>query len=202
MAYDSKTWEVVIGLEVHCQLRTVSKIFSGAATQYGAEPNTQADTVTLGMPGVLPVLNATALEMAIKFGLAVDAQIAERCVFARKHYFYPDLPKGYQISQYELPIVYNGHLDIELPDGKDNFITKRIGITRAHMEEDAGKSMHEGFVGISGIDLNRAGTPLIEIVSEPDIRSAAEAVAYLKKLHQLVVYLGVCDGNMQEGSFR
>ncbi|MDP9139590.1 MAG: Asp-tRNA(Asn)/Glu-tRNA(Gln) amidotransferase subunit GatB [Pseudomonadota bacterium] len=196
------TWEVVIGLEVHCQLRTQSKIFSGAATQYGAEPNTQADAVTLGMPGVLPVLNATALEMAIKFGLSVDAQIAERCVFARKHYFYPDLPKGYQISQYELPIVFNGHLDIELPDGKDSVVTKRIGITRAHMEEDAGKSMHEGFVGTSGIDLNRAGTPLIEIVSEPDIRSAAEAVAYLKKLHQLVVYLGVCDGNMQEGSFR
>jgi len=196
------TWEVVIGLEVHCQLRTQSKIFSGAATQYGAEPNTQADAVTLGMPGVLPVLNATALEMAIKFGLSVDAQIAERCVFARKHYFYPDLPKGYQISQYELPIVFNGHLDVELPDGKGGVITKRIGITRAHMEEDAGKSMHEGFVGTSGIDLNRAGTPLIEIVSEPDIRSAAEAVAYLKKLHQLVVYLGVCDGNMQEGSFR
>lgn len=198
MAYDSSTWEVVIGLEVHCQLRTVSKIFSGAATQYGAEPNTQADAVTLGLPGVLPVLNATALEMAVKFGLAVDAQVAERCVFARKHYFYPDLPKGYQISQYELPIVAHGHLDIEFGEGQ----TKRIGITRAHMEEDAGKSMHEGFVGTSGIDLNRAGTPLIEIVSEPDIRSATEAVAYLKKLHQLVVYLGVCDGNMQEGSFR
>ncbi|HEY9547469.1 MAG TPA: Asp-tRNA(Asn)/Glu-tRNA(Gln) amidotransferase subunit GatB [Solimonas sp.] len=197
MAYDSSTWEVVIGLEVHCQLRTQSKIFSGAATAYGAEPNTQADGVTLGMPGVLPVLNKTALEYAVKFGLAVDAKIAERCVFARKHYFYPDLPKGYQISQYELPIVYEGHLDIEV-DGK----TKRIGITRAHMEEDAGKSMHEGHVGQSGIDLNRAGTPLVEIVSEPDIRSAAEAVAYLKKLHQLVVYLGVCDGNMQEGSFR
>jgi aspartyl-tRNA(Asn)/glutamyl-tRNA(Gln) amidotransferase subunit B len=197
MAYDSSTWEVVIGLEVHCQLLTKSKIFSGAATAYGAAPNTQADGVTLGLPGVLPVLNKTALEYAVKFGLAVDAKIAERCVFARKHYFYPDLPKGYQISQYELPIVYEGHLDIEV-DGT----TKRIGITRAHMEEDAGKSMHEGFVGQSGIDLNRAGTPLIEIVSEPDIRSAAEAVAYLKKLHQLVVYLGVCDGNMQEGSFR
>ncbi|NGY06733.1 Asp-tRNA(Asn)/Glu-tRNA(Gln) amidotransferase subunit GatB [Solimonas terrae] len=197
MAYDSSTWEVVIGLEVHCQLRTQSKIFSGAATAYGAAPNTQADGVTLGMPGVLPVLNQTALEYAVKFGLSVDAKIAERCVFARKHYFYPDLPKGYQISQYELPIVYEGHLDIEV-DGK----VKRIGITRAHMEEDAGKSMHEGHVGQSGIDLNRAGTPLIEIVSEPDIRSAAEAVAYLKKLHQLVVYLGVCDGNMQEGSFR
>ncbi len=196
-------WEAVIGLEVHCQLQTQSKIFSGAATAYGAAPNTQADAVTLGLPGVLPVLNGTALEMAVKFGLAVDAQIAERCVFARKHYFYPDLPKGYQISQYELPIVYNGHLDIELPNGKNEEPTiKRIGITRAHMEEDAGKSLHEGFVGITGIDLNRAGTPLIEIVSEPDIRTAAEAVAYLKKLHQLVVYLGICDGNMQEGSFR
>jgi aspartyl-tRNA(Asn)/glutamyl-tRNA(Gln) amidotransferase subunit B len=196
-------WEAVIGLEVHCQLLTKSKIFSGAATAYGAAPNTQADAVTLGLPGVLPVLNATALEMAVKFGLAVDAQIAERCVFARKHYFYPDLPKGYQISQYELPIVFNGHLDIELSNGKDAEPTiKRSGITRAHMEEDAGKSLHEGFVGTTGIDLNRAGTPLIEIVSEPDIRSAAEAVAYLKKLHQLVVYLGICDGNMQEGSFR
>ncbi|MEQ1440196.1 Asp-tRNA(Asn)/Glu-tRNA(Gln) amidotransferase subunit GatB [Fontimonas sp. SYSU GA230001] len=198
MAYDTSTWEAVIGLEVHCQLLTKSKIFSGASTTYGAAPNTQADAVTLGLPGVLPVLNATALEMAVKFGLAIDAQIAERCVFARKHYFYPDLPKGYQISQYELPIVAKGHLDIELPGGE----TKRIGITRAHMEEDAGKSLHEGFVGTTGIDLNRAGTPLIEIVSEPDIRSAAEAVAYLKKLHQLVVYLGICDGNMQEGSFR
>ncbi len=198
MAYDTSVWEAVIGLEVHCQLQTKSKIFSGAATAYGAAPNTQADPVTLGLPGVLPVLNATALEYAVKFGLAVDAQIAERCVFARKHYFYPDLPKGYQISQYELPIVFNGHLDIELGEGQ----VKRIGITRAHMEEDAGKSLHEGFVGVTGIDLNRAGTPLIEIVSEPDIRTAAEAVAYLKKLHQLVVYLGICDGNMQEGSFR
>jgi len=191
-------WEAVIGLEVHCQLQTKTKIFSGASTTYGAAPNTQADAVTLGLPGVLPVLNGTALQMAIKFGLSVDAEVAERCVFARKHYFYPDLPKGYQISQYELPIVANGHMDIELADGS----IKRIGITRAHMEEDAGKSMHEGFVGTSGIDLNRAGTPLIEIVSEPDIRTAAEAVAYLKKLHQLVVYLGICDGNMQEGSFR
>jgi aspartyl-tRNA(Asn)/glutamyl-tRNA(Gln) amidotransferase subunit B len=191
-------WETVIGLEVHCQLLTKSKIFSGAPTAYGAAPNTQADAVTLGMPGVLPVLNGDALRMAVKFGLAVDAQIAERCVFARKHYFYPDLPKGYQISQYELPIVHHGHLDIELEGGA----IKRVGITRAHMEEDAGKSMHEGFGTGSGIDLNRAGTPLIEIVSEPDIRSAAEAVAYLKKLHQLVVYLGICDGNMQEGSFR
>jgi aspartyl-tRNA(Asn)/glutamyl-tRNA(Gln) amidotransferase subunit B len=191
-------WEAVIGLEVHCQLSTKSKIFSGAATAYGADVNTQADPVTLGFPGVLPVLNADAVQMAVKFGLAVDAQIAERCVFARKHYFYPDLPKGYQISQYELPIVFNGKLDVELADG----VTKTIGITRAHMEEDAGKSLHENFVGVTGIDLNRAGTPLIEIVSEPDIRSASEAVAYLKKLHQLVVYLGICDGNMQEGSFR
>jgi aspartyl-tRNA(Asn)/glutamyl-tRNA(Gln) amidotransferase subunit B len=190
-------WEVVIGLEVHCQLSTKSKIFSGAATAYGAAPNTQADAVTLGMPGVLPVLNADALRMAVMFGLAVDAHIAPRSVFARKHYFYPDLPKGYQISQYELPIVGVGHLDIELGDE-----VKRIGITRAHLEEDAGKSMHEGFVGESGIDLNRAGTPLIEIVSEPDIRTPSEAVAYLKKLHQIVVYLGICDGNMQEGSFR
>ena len=191
-------WEAVIGLEVHCQLQTQSKIFSGAATAYGAAPNTQADAVTLGLPGVLPVLNQTALEYAVKFGLAVDAEVAERCVFARKHYFYPDLPKGYQISQYELPIVAKGHLDIELDDGA----VKRIGITRAHMEEDAGKSLHENFSGLTGIDLNRAGTPLIEIVSEPEIRSSAEAVAYLKKLHQLVVYLGICDGNMQEGSFR
>ena len=191
-------WEVVIGLEVHCQLLTKTKIFSGASTTYGAEPNTQADAVTLGLPGVLPVLNAEALRMAIKFGLSVDAKIAERCVFARKHYFYPDLPKGYQITQYELPIVEHGHLDIELDGG----VTKRIGITRAHVEEDAGKSLHESYSGMTGIDLNRAGTPLIEIVSEPDIRSSAEAVAYLKKLHQLVVYLGVSDGNMQEGSFR
>jgi aspartyl-tRNA(Asn)/glutamyl-tRNA(Gln) amidotransferase subunit B len=191
-------WEAVIGLEVHCQLLTKTKIFSGANTAYGAAPNTQADAVTLGLPGVLPVLNGDALQMAVKFGLAVDAQIAERCVFARKHYFYPDLPKGYQISQYELPIVYKGRLTVDLGDGQ----TKTIGITRAHMEEDAGKSLHENFSGMSGIDLNRAGTPLIEIVSEPEIRSAAEAVAYLKNLHQLVVYLGICDGNMQEGSFR
>jgi aspartyl-tRNA(Asn)/glutamyl-tRNA(Gln) amidotransferase subunit B len=191
-------WEAVIGLEVHCQLLTRSKIFSGAATAYGAEPNTQADPVTLGFPGVLPVLNADAVRYAVTFGLAVDAKIAERCVFARKHYFYPDLPKGYQISQYELPIVYQGQLAIELDEGT----VKTIGITRAHLEEDAGKSLHENFSGATGIDLNRAGTPLIEIVSEPDIRTPAEAVAYLKKLHQLVVYLGICDGNMQEGSFR
>ncbi|MGQ0697213.1 MAG: Asp-tRNA(Asn)/Glu-tRNA(Gln) amidotransferase subunit GatB [Panacagrimonas sp.] len=191
-------WEAVIGLEVHCQLLTQSKIFSGAATAYGASPNTQADGVTLGLPGVLPVLNRDALRMAVKFGLSVDAKVQQRSVFARKHYFYPDLPKGYQISQYELPIVLAGHLDIELPEGE----TKRIGITRAHMEEDAGKSLHEAFAGATGIDLNRAGTPLLEIVSEPDIRTAQEAVAYLKKLHQLVVYIGICDGNMQEGSFR
>ena len=191
-------WEVVIGLEIHAQLRTKSKIFSGASTAYGAAPNSQACAVDLGMPGVLPVLNQDAVAMAVKFGLAIDAQIAERCVFARKHYFYPDLPKGYQISQFELPIVEHGHVDIELKDGS----TKRIGVTRAHLEEDAGKSLHEGYTGATGIDLNRAGTPLVEIVSEPDIRSAEEAVAYMKKLHQLVRYLEVCDGNMQEGSFR
>ena len=191
-------WETVIGLEIHAQLATNSKIFSGSSTAYGAEPNTQASLVDLGMPGVLPVLNKEAVHFAVKFGLAVDAYIAPRSVFARKNYFYPDLPKGYQISQYELPIVGVGHLDIELEDGS----TKRIGITRAHLEEDAGKSLHEDFHGKSGIDLNRAGTPLLEIVSEPDMRSAKEAVAYLKKLHALVRYLGVCDGNMQEGSFR
>jgi len=191
-------WEAVIGLEVHCQLSTQSKIFSGSAIAYGAEPNSQASPIDLGMPGMLPVLNVDAVKKAVTFGLSVGAKIADRSVFARKHYFYPDLPKGYQISQYELPIVYEGLLDIELEDGS----TKRIGITRAHLEEDAGKSVHEGFQKSSGIDLNRAGTPLIEIVSEPDLRNAQEAVAYLKKLHQLVVYLGICDGNMQEGSFR
>jgi aspartyl-tRNA(Asn)/glutamyl-tRNA(Gln) amidotransferase subunit B len=191
-------WEAVIGLEIHCQLLTRSKIFSGAATAYGAEPNTQADAVTLGLPGVLPVLNQDAVKMAVKFGLAIGAQIAPRCVFARKHYFYPDLPKGYQISQYELPIVSKGAVTIALDGGT----TRTIGVTRAHLEEDAGKSLHEGFAGSTGIDLNRAGTPLIEIVSEPELRSAAEAVAYMKQLHQLVVYLGICDGNMQEGSFR
>ncbi len=190
-------WEAVIGLEVHAQLATCSKIFSPAATAYGAEPNTQACAIDLGLPGVLPVLNQEAVRMAAIFGLAVDATVSPRSVFARKNYFYPDLPKGYQISQYELPVVAGGHLDIEF-DGQ----TKRVGITRAHLEEDAGKSLHEDFHGYSGIDLNRAGTPLLEIVSEPDLRSASEAVAYLKKLHQLVVYLGICDGNMQEGSFR
>jgi aspartyl-tRNA(Asn)/glutamyl-tRNA(Gln) amidotransferase subunit B len=191
-------WETVIGLEIHAQLSTNSKIFSGSSTAYGAEPNTQASLIDLGMPGVLPVLNKQAVHCAVKFGLAIDAHIAPRSVFARKNYFYPDLPKGYQISQYELPIVGIGHLDIELEDGS----TKRIGVTRAHLEEDAGKSLHEDFHGKSGIDLNRAGTPLLEIVSEPDMRSAKEAVAYMKKLHALVRYLGVCDGNMQEGSFR
>jgi aspartyl-tRNA(Asn)/glutamyl-tRNA(Gln) amidotransferase subunit B len=191
-------WETVIGLEIHAQLATKTKIFSGAATAYGAEPNTQADLVTLGYPGVLPVLNQEAVRMAVKFGLAIGAQITRRSVFARKNYFYPDLPKGYQISQYELPIVATGHLDVVMDDGS----TKRIGVTRAHLEEDAGKSMHEGRSGVSAIDLNRAGTPLIEIVSEPDMRSAKEAVAYLKKVHTLVRYLQICDGNMQEGSFR
>ncbi|NNF50314.1 MAG: Asp-tRNA(Asn)/Glu-tRNA(Gln) amidotransferase subunit GatB [Woeseiaceae bacterium] len=192
------TWEVVIGLEVHAQLATRSKIFSGASTAYGAEPNTQACLVDLGYPGVLPVLNEEVVHMAAMFGLAVNATVAPRSVFARKNYFYPDLPKGYQISQYELPIVEHGELFIE--DGEGN--EKRIGITRAHLEEDAGKSIHEGLDRSSGIDLNRAGTPLLEIVSEPDLRSAAEAVAYMRKIHTIVRYLGISDGNMQEGSFR
>lgn len=190
-------WETVIGLEIHAQLATRSKIFSGAATAYGAEPNTQACAVDLGLPGVLPVLNIEAVRMAITFGLAVDAKIAARSVFARKNYFYPDLPKGYQISQYDLPVVGMGHVTIEV-DGRK----KTIGITRAHLEEDAGKSLHEDFHGLTGIDLNRAGTPLLEIVSEPDMRTAKEAVAYMKKLHALVRYLEICDGNLQEGSFR
>lgn len=190
-------WETVIGLEVHTQLLTASKIFSGASTMYGSEPNTQACAVDIGLPGVLPVMNVEAARMAIKFGLAIGAEINRHSVFARKNYFYPDLPKGYQISQYELPIVDNGKVEIDV-DG----LTKIIGITRAHLEEDAGKSLHEDFHGLSGIDFNRAGTPLLEIVSEPDMRSAAEAVAYLKKLHELVRYLEICDGNMQEGSFR
>lgn len=190
-------WETVIGLEIHAQLATKSKIFSGAATAYGAEPNTQACAVDLGLPGVLPVLNREAVRMAVKFGLAIGAKVAPRSVFARKNYFYPDLPKGYQISQYDLPVVSTGHLTIEV-DGEE----KTIGITRAHLEEDAGKSLHEDFHGLTGIDLNRAGTPLLEIVSEPDLRSAKEAVAYMKKLHALVRYLEICDGNMQEGSFR
>jgi aspartyl-tRNA(Asn)/glutamyl-tRNA(Gln) amidotransferase subunit B len=191
-------WETVIGLEIHAQLSTRSKIFSGAAASYGAEPNTHASLVDLGYPGVLPVLNAEVVRMAVKLGLAIDASVARTSVFARKNYFYPDLPKGYQISQYELPIVAHGALDIVLEDGS----SKRIGITRAHLEEDAGKSLHEGLPGVTGIDLNRAGTPLIEIVSEPEMRSAKEAVAYMKKVHTLVRYLEICDGNMQEGSFR
>ncbi len=190
-------WETVIGLEIHAQLATKSKIFSGASTAYGAIPNTQACAVDLGLPGVLPVLNQEAVRMAIKFGLAIEAEIAPISVFARKNYFYPDLPKGYQISQFELPVVGTGHLKI-LVEGRE----KIVGVTRAHLEEDAGKSLHEDFHGLSGIDLNRAGTPLLEIVSEPDMRSAAEAVAYMKKIHALVRYLEICDGNMQEGSFR
>ncbi|MGB5490262.1 MAG: Asp-tRNA(Asn)/Glu-tRNA(Gln) amidotransferase subunit GatB [Woeseiaceae bacterium] len=191
-------WEVVIGLEVHAQLATRSKIFSGASTAYGAEPNTQACLVDLGYPGVLPVLNEEVVHMAAMFGLAVNATVAPRSVFARKNYFYPDLPKGYQISQFELPIVEHGELFILDDDGE----SKRIGITRAHLEEDAGKSIHEGLDRSSGIDLNRAGTPLLEIVSEPDLRSAKEAVAYMRKIHTIVRYLGISDGNMQEGSFR
>jgi aspartyl-tRNA(Asn)/glutamyl-tRNA(Gln) amidotransferase subunit B len=191
-------WETVIGLEIHAQLATRSKIFSGSATRYGAAPNSQASLVDLGYPGVLPVLNGEAVRMAVKLGLALNARIATHSVFARKNYFYPDLPKGYQISQYELPIVAQGALDIVLEDGS----TKRIGVTRAHLEEDAGKSLHEGLPGVTGIDLNRAGTPLVEIVSEPHLRSAKEAVAYMKKMHTLVRYLEICDGNMQEGSFR
>ena len=190
-------WESVIGLEVHVQLQTASKLFSGASTAYGADPNTQASAVDIALPGVLPVMNEDAARMAVKFGLAVNAKINRQSIFARKNYFYPDLPKGYQISQYEIPIVAEGLLTIDV-DGE----TKRIGITRAHLEEDAGKSLHEDFHGMTGIDLNRAGTPLIEIVSDPDMRSAAEAVAYLKKLHTLVRYLEISDGNMQEGSFR
>nr|VFK66705.1 MAG: aspartyl/glutamyl-tRNA(Asn/Gln) amidotransferase subunit B [Candidatus Kentron sp. UNK]VFK72177.1 MAG: aspartyl/glutamyl-tRNA(Asn/Gln) amidotransferase subunit B [Candidatus Kentron sp. UNK] len=196
---NSMEWEPVIGLEIHAQLATNSKIFSGASTRYGGEPNTQACAVDLGLPGVLPVLNQEAVRMAVKFGLATGSTVARRSVFARKNYFYPDLPKGYQISQYELPIVHGGRLDIE---GEDEQTKKTIGITRAHLEEDAGKSLHGDFHGMTGIDLNRAGTPLIEIVSEPDMRSAREAVAYMRKIHALVRYLEICDGNMQEGSFR
>ena len=191
-------WEIVIGLEIHAQLTTASKIFSGSATTFGAEPNTQASLIDLGMPGTLPVLNAQAVRNAVKFGLAINAEIAPSNVFARKNYFYPDLPKGYQISQMDLPIVGKGFVDITLDDGS----IKRVGVTRAHLEEDAGKSLHEDFQGMSGIDLNRAGTPLLEIVSEPDMRSAKEAVAYAKTIHSLVRYLGICDGNMAEGSLR
>ena len=192
------SWETVIGLEIHTQLATSSKIFSNAPTAYGAAPNTQACAVDLGLPGVLPVLNAKVIEMAVLFGLAIDAEIPDRSVFARKNYFYPDLPKGYQISQFESPIVSRGQITIALEDGEE----KTIGITRAHLEEDAGKSVHDEFPGMSGIDLNRAGTPLLEIVSEPEMRSAQEAAAYMRAIHSLVTYLGICDGNMQEGSFR
>ena len=190
-------WETVIGLEIHAQLSTVSKIFSGAATAYGAAPNTQACVVDLAMPGVLPVMNKGAVERAVKFGLAIGARVNPESVFARKNYFYPDLPKGYQISQFELPIVEKGEITIQVGD-----VEKVVGITRAHLEEDAGKSLHEDFQGKTGVDLNRASTPLLEIVSEPDMRSSAEAVAYAKTIHSLVQYLEICDGNMQEGSFR
>ncbi|MGC2047450.1 MAG: Asp-tRNA(Asn)/Glu-tRNA(Gln) amidotransferase subunit GatB [Gallionella sp.] len=196
------SWEIVIGLEVHTQLSTSSKIFSGASTTYGAEPNTQADAVSIALPGVLPVLNKGAVERAIKFGLAVGAHIAPRSVFARKNYFYPDLPKGYQISQFDLPVVGHGALTIQVEPPNSKSYEKVVRITRAHLEEDAGKSLHEDFHGMTGIDLNRAGTPLLEIVSEPDMSSAAEAVAYAKALHSLVRWIGICDGNMQEGSFR
>jgi aspartyl-tRNA(Asn)/glutamyl-tRNA(Gln) amidotransferase subunit B len=198
-------WEVVIGLETHAQLSTASKIFSGASTQFGAAPNTQACPVDLALPGVLPVMNRGAVERAIRFGLAIGATVAPRSIFARKNYFYPDLPKGYQISQYEIPVVQGGQITIQVPAnekaGKDAY-EKTVNLTRAHLEEDAGKSLHEDFAGMTGIDLNRAGTPLLEIVTEPEMRSAAEAVAYAKALHSLVMWLGICDGNMQEGSFR
>jgi len=192
------TWETVIGLEIHSQLKTKSKIFSGASTAFGASANSQACAVDLGYPGVLPVLNKEAVNMALSFGLAVNAKIKKHSIFARKNYFYPDLPKGYQISQFELPIVGQGEIEIPLDDGQN----KMVGITRAHLEEDAGKSIHDLYDDFTAIDLNRAGTPLLEIVSEPDMRSAKEAVAYAKKIHALVQYIGICDGNMQEGSFR
>jgi aspartyl-tRNA(Asn)/glutamyl-tRNA(Gln) amidotransferase subunit B len=196
-----KQWEVVIGIETHAQLATVSKIFSGASTAFGAEPNTQACAVDLALPGVLPVLNKKAVECAIRFGLAIGAEVAEKSVFARKNYFYPDLPKGYQISQMDLPVVVGGNITLQVGQG-DKAYEKVVRLTRAHLEEDAGKSLHEDFHGKSGIDLNRAGTPLLEIVSEPDMRSSDEAVAYAKSLHALVRWIGICDGNMQEGSFR
>jgi len=195
-------WEVVIGLEVHTQLNTQSKIFSGASIAFGAEPNVQACSVDIALPGVLPVLNRGAVARAIRFGLAVGGRVSPKSVFARKNYFYPDLPKGYQISQFELPVVVGGALDLLVPDGKGGHYEKRVNLTRAHLEEDAGKSLHEDFHGMTGIDLNRAGTPLLEIVSEPDMRSSAEAVAYAKQLHSLVRWIDICDGNMQEGSFR
>jgi len=190
-------WEIVVGIETHAQLRTQSKIFSGAATRFGAEPNVQACDVDIALPGVLPVLNQAAVALALRFGLAVGATINRRSVFARKNYFYPDLPKGYQISQYELPILSGGAVRVPLAEGD-----KRVALTRAHLEEDAGKSLHEDFHGMTGIDLNRAGTPLLEIVSEPELRGAKEAVAYARALHELVTWIGVCDGNMEEGSFR
>ena len=194
-------YEVVIGFETHTQLSTQSKIFSRASTAFGAEPNTQACAVDLALPGTLPVMNVGAVERAIEFGLAVNAHIAERSVFARKNYFYPDLPKGYQISQFEIPIVQGGEVSFFLEEGKET-VHKTVRLVRAHLEEDAGKSLHEDFVGQSGIDLNRAGTPLLEIVTEPDMRSSDEAVAYAKELHKIVTWIGICDGNMQEGSFR
>ncbi len=190
-------WEIVVGIETHAQLLTHSKIFSGASTAFGAEPNTQACAVDIALPGVLPVLNAQAVELAVRLGIAVGGKISRKSIFARKNYFYPDLPKGYQISQYEIPVVQGGSLKIVLPEGE-----KTIRLTRAHLEEDAGKSLHEDFQGMTGIDLNRAGTPLLEIVTEPDMRGAKEAVAYARALHSLVRWIGICDGNMQEGSFR
>jgi aspartyl-tRNA(Asn)/glutamyl-tRNA(Gln) amidotransferase subunit B len=190
-------YEVVIGFETHSQLSTQSKIFSRASTAFGAEPNTQACAVDLALPGTLPVMNKGAVERAIQFGLAIGARIAPRSIFARKNYFYPDLPKGYQISQFEIPVVQGGSVEFFLGDVK-----KSVRLVRAHLEEDAGKSLHEDFIGQSGIDLNRAGTPLLEIVTEPDMRSSAEAVAYAKELHKIVTWIGICDGNMQEGSFR
>ncbi|HRH13811.1 MAG TPA: Asp-tRNA(Asn)/Glu-tRNA(Gln) amidotransferase subunit GatB [Azonexus sp.] len=196
-----KQWEVVIGIETHAQLATISKIFSGASTAFGAAPNTQACAVDLALPGVLPVLNRKAVECAIRFGLAIGAEVAEKSVFARKNYFYPDLPKGYQISQFELPVVVGGEIALQVGHGEKAY-EKVVRLTRAHLEEDAGKSLHEDYRGKSGIDLNRAGTPLLEIVSEPDMRSSDEAVAYAKSLHALVRWIGICDGNMQEGSFR
>ena len=194
-------WEVVIGIETHAQLSTVSKIFSGASTAFGAEANTQACAVDLALPGVLPVLNKKAVDCAIRFGLAIGAHVAPKSIFARKNYFYPDLPKGYQISQFELPVVQGGTITVQVGSGEKAY-EKTINLTRAHLEEDAGKSLHEDFHGKSGIDLNRAGTPLLEIVTEPDMRSSDEAVAYAKALHALVQWIGICDGNMQEGSFR
>ncbi|KAA3653117.1 MAG: Asp-tRNA(Asn)/Glu-tRNA(Gln) amidotransferase subunit GatB [Proteobacteria bacterium] len=196
-----QNWEVVIGLEIHAQLNTASKIFSGASTAFGAEANAQASAVDIALPGVLPVLNKGAVERAIRFGLAIDAEVAKKSVFARKNYFYPDLPKGYQISQFELPVVVGGQVTVRVGEGEAAY-DKTIRLTRAHLEEDAGKSLHEDFHGMSGIDLNRAGTPLLEIVSEPDMRSSAEAVAYARALHTLVRWIDICDGNMQEGSFR